>query len=1268
MAASEAVTSVELTTLPKIATGKVRDLFTVDDKTLLFVASDRTSAYDVVMANGVPGKGVILNLATVFWFKLLTAKVAGLKTHFLGTDAPASLSEAEKAIVRNRSMRVRRLKVFPVEAIVRGYVAGSAWAEYKASGTVHGLQVPAGLRQCDKLPRPMYTPSTKAEQGDKDVNITPAQAAEIVGDKYAAEIERLALAVYEAAADYAAGKGIIIADTKFEFGLDEETDEVVLVDEVLTPDSSRFWPKDKYEAGRDQESFDKQFIRNWLTANGLKGKEGVVLPEDVVKATRGKYEEVFKMLTGKAVEEALKEGFPRYNDYDDSTTAAASDIAQPSVLPAVPSPPGTASSWPSESEIYGPDRFDGPGYAPYYGPDRFNCSDFGPDYEPDRFLGQRQAPVILTEAALAELRDEPDLTLDDVPDIGYQCMLEGRAAAAQGISIKDRMALEAGQVTPGLDDTEHLQYAIEAITKDFRRGGPSNATDSNQSDYYDPSIPDYDYPAKYTRHPGPRGVTPPPNGRMERDLHLQKNQSQRKARSEKKRDASISQPSSQSTLVRHGQPPGVADVSKETDPRNTGKYPDRFEASSARSKTHLCCRPRALQQQSLAILMALCVVIIALLMFCAIYSQTNSGFVNYNGTIYGGQFFVFRMLPQLLASVVLFYSQAVLMTTLRILPFARLAQSSVYFRSGALFDDIYRPSIYLFPRLPLPLRPAPYQVSIDPRDRPYPGRPPKQVRNHNYRQTIFARVLYYWDMCLPLLMMWLVNFTIPLQSSLFTVVYIGDDTWRWATVQGVAWTLVALYLGLFLAIFLTIRYWQQNPITGLAWDIRSIADVAALVSHGNHPDSSPAFNLLQDYRDTEVMASRDELRWALRDRDSDRLAMWEMTMAMETRPRTGNTAEFENVPMRGNMIEYGLGSARGHELDLARWRSAKYPITQKVRDARERIRPQESQRDTATEKDEEDIDIEASPHNRRVRYRWLPWCFRTRQLVFFIIAMVAMLITLLAVSFAPATNIQNGFLPGVRAGPVDGSFSSANFLYSFLPAFLGMLMFLSFQILDMWLRILQPWGELTAGQEGALPERSMLADYAACVPLQAAYHAYRNRHWRVAAIHTLSVVFVLIPVVGGGMFMALTTDENEVRMVPNIPAFGFLLALLAVYLVALASFLHGRGPFKLPHGVTCLAEIISFLANDDVVDDKVFHDNKLSKSQMMRKMGVGKPIQQQTRWRFGLGAGRDGRLGVRRVVRFTESPRSSRRSRKASTTGAGGKSTHRDGSGGSKYG
>lgn len=204
-------------------------------------------------------------------------------------------------------MQVRKLKIFPVEAIVRGYLAGSAWAEYSVSGTVHGLPMPAGLKQCARFPQgAIYTPSTKAEYGAHDENITPAQAAEIIGNpEHAARIEELALAVFEAGAKHARDRGILIADTKFEFGLDEETGQVVLVDECLTPDSSRMWPADKYEEGRDQESFDKQIIRNWLTKEGLKGKQGVSLPEEVRQATLGRYKDVFQRLTGKTLEETL---------------------------------------------------------------------------------------------------------------------------------------------------------------------------------------------------------------------------------------------------------------------------------------------------------------------------------------------------------------------------------------------------------------------------------------------------------------------------------------------------------------------------------------------------------------------------------------------------------------------------------------------------------------------------------------------------------------------------------------------------------------------------------------------------------------------------------------------------------------------------------------------------------------------------------------------------------------------------------------------------
>ena len=202
-------------------------------------------------------------------------------------------------------MQVRRLKVFPVEAIVRGYITGSAWAEYQKFGTVNGKQVPNGLRESEAFPEPIYTPSTKAELGQHDENITTERAAEIVGSKYAQRIEDLSLQLYMTARGYALERGIIIADTKFEFGLDEETDEVVLVDEVLTPDSSRFWPKQGYQVGKSQESFDKQFLRDYLTTNGLKGKEGVEMPQDVVERTSQKYGEAFAILTGRTLADVV---------------------------------------------------------------------------------------------------------------------------------------------------------------------------------------------------------------------------------------------------------------------------------------------------------------------------------------------------------------------------------------------------------------------------------------------------------------------------------------------------------------------------------------------------------------------------------------------------------------------------------------------------------------------------------------------------------------------------------------------------------------------------------------------------------------------------------------------------------------------------------------------------------------------------------------------------------------------------------------------------
>lgn len=333
---AQALTKITLEGLPHIAEGKVRDLYEVDANTLLFVASDRISAYDVIMENvssfvpcslfprkrlshrglrehtltqmqGVPDKGILLNLLSEHWFRELSARIPNLKTHFLSLDLPSSVPSSQISLLKNRSMQVRRLKIFPIEAIVRGYITGSAWREYQKTQTVHSIPMPAGLKNSQAFPQgAIYTPSTKAEAGQNDENISVAQAAEIVGTKYAQRIEDLALSLYKTARDYALEKGIIIADTKFEFGLDEETDEIVLVDEVLTPDSSRFWPKDKYEVGKEQESYDKEYLRQWLVKNGLKGKQGVKMSEEVALETANKYREAFELLTGRKWSDAVK--------------------------------------------------------------------------------------------------------------------------------------------------------------------------------------------------------------------------------------------------------------------------------------------------------------------------------------------------------------------------------------------------------------------------------------------------------------------------------------------------------------------------------------------------------------------------------------------------------------------------------------------------------------------------------------------------------------------------------------------------------------------------------------------------------------------------------------------------------------------------------------------------------------------------------------------------------------------------------------------------
>lgn len=289
------ITTTQLTSLKKIYSGKVRDLYEIDDKRMLMIATDRLSAFDVILDEPIPEKGKILTAISNFWFDKLKDVVPN---HLTGDRAEDLVSAADLPQVEGRGVVAKRLTPVPVEAIVRGYLAGSGWKEYQQSGTVCGITLPAGLQEASQLPEPIFTPSTKAAVGDHDENISFARCEEIVGTELAAKVRDTAIALYKAAAEYAASRGIIICDTKFEFGIDEHG-VLTLMDEALTPDSSRFWPADSYVAGSNPPSFDKQFVRDWLEASGWnKTPPAPAVPLDVREKTAAKYREALERLTG----------------------------------------------------------------------------------------------------------------------------------------------------------------------------------------------------------------------------------------------------------------------------------------------------------------------------------------------------------------------------------------------------------------------------------------------------------------------------------------------------------------------------------------------------------------------------------------------------------------------------------------------------------------------------------------------------------------------------------------------------------------------------------------------------------------------------------------------------------------------------------------------------------------------------------------------------------------------------------------------------------
>lgn len=280
--------------MKKISSGKVREIYEVDEDKLLLVVSDRISAFDYILPSLVPNKGKILNQISEFWFHYIQDVIPN---HVISTDIKDFPEEFQTEEFEGRSMLVKKLKMVPVECIVRGYITGSGWKSYQQDGTVCGITLPEGLQESEKLPDPIFTPTTKAAQGH-DENISFEEVCDLVGKDLAETLRAKTIEIYSKCAEYAQTKGVIIADTKFEFGIDENG-KLVIGDEVLTPDSSRFWPASDYQVGKSQKSFDKQYIRDWIKSTGYNPESGMPIPDEVINVTVNKYKEAYEILTGK---------------------------------------------------------------------------------------------------------------------------------------------------------------------------------------------------------------------------------------------------------------------------------------------------------------------------------------------------------------------------------------------------------------------------------------------------------------------------------------------------------------------------------------------------------------------------------------------------------------------------------------------------------------------------------------------------------------------------------------------------------------------------------------------------------------------------------------------------------------------------------------------------------------------------------------------------------------------------------------------------------
>lgn len=704
--------------------------------------------------------------------------------------------------------------------------------------------------------------------------------------------------------------------------------------------------------------------------------------------------------------------------------------------------------------------------------------------------------------------------------------------------------MAADSVTPEIDNTPYIQYALEVLTRERQKRpwlqSPPGLSEAQLGEIRqshrvskedvawanaNPSHEDYD--GKPISGSGSEDLIPAP------------------------------EPSAPISAMEEPLIPrtaAAAVVVADRNPRSEQWIPvdkDTLQTIDPRGRTYppLTFKPPILRPFSMLLVILICLLAMAALIYCNISSNQHAGLTPYAGTIYSGQYLVFRILPQLVAAFIMMYSQSILAASLRILPFATMATEDPGQRYLALFQSMY-PKSFLLPQLVGP-----------------------------------------WQIRLFGLATWLANFTVPLASAAFTCIF-EVGRWKWATSQGVVWTLVGLYAVLASSAAVLMAFWFGHW-TGLSWDVRSVGDLVPLLNRSNTMHSYSGWHSLEPDQDFKA---------ELRDRWFDRLGYWRTEDML-----TGGI--WHTIGTSAMPTPFDLGPEMKEAKASAKTRAYR-PITMTG------------------------LDDGARLGSRSGGY--LPWCLRDGPMIASVALTGSLLVALLLVSFLPQTRLDYGFAPQLSAKPKQDGFSAANFVYSFVPATLGIILFSLFQTVDQSLRMVQPWAELKKAN-GATARRSILADYTACLPLQVTWRALANRHWRLALTSFMSTLFIFIPILGGGLFMALVTSERRVRMFPSMPVYGVLLSLLVLYAVCLAALVPQRRAFELPHAVSSVGAVISLCSADELTQDAAFRAVR-SRRDLEARLGADKDdAREESIWYLGILPGRDEqRLSVRRMKRYTE--------------------------------